>query len=163
MKNWRCGSNTAPFLYFKFIARSIDAFHIFRQVRGNPELLSQVAYVIVNRLPGIEGIVLMPYQIQQHFTVEYMFWVQYEQSKNLKFLDRQRNYLAPHSNKTLLHTEIQITFPDLRQQRICLRRNIVTTSKERCIWDISRNIVSLIFTNKLSQLFLLIGGKQSIT
>lgn len=101
--------------------------------RGNPELLSQDAYVIVNRLPGIAGIVLMPYQIQQHFTDEYPFRVQYEQIKNLKFLDRQRNYLAPHSNKTLLQMEIQITFPNLRQRLICLRRNMIPTSKERAL------------------------------
>ena len=44
----------------------------------------------------------MPYQIQQHFIGENPLWIQYEQSKNLKFLDRQRNYLAPHSDKVLL-------------------------------------------------------------
>jgi hypothetical protein len=86
---------------------------------------------------------------------------QNEQSKNLKFLGRQRNYLAAHSNKMLLQAEIQVTFPDLRQRLICLRRNMIPTSKERCICDISRNIASLIDTNKLSQLFLLTGGKQS--
>ena len=89
-------------LYFKFIAHAIDAFHIFRQVGGYPELLSKIAYVIVDRFPGIVGIVLMPYQFQKHFIGEYSLGVQYEQSKNLKFLNRQRNYLAPHSNKALL-------------------------------------------------------------
>ena len=95
-------AETAPFLYFKFIAHSIDAFHIIWQIGGNPELLSQVAYVVVDRFPGIVGIILMPYQIQEHFISEHPLWVQYEQSKNLKFLDRQRNYLVPHSNKALL-------------------------------------------------------------
>lgn len=80
--------NTAPFLYFKFIAHAIDAFHIFRQVGGYPELLSKIAYVIVDRFPGIVGIVLMPYQFQKHFIGEYSLGVQYEQSKNLKFLNR---------------------------------------------------------------------------
>ena len=98
--------NTAPFLYFKFIAQAIDAFHIIRQVRGNPELLSQVAYMIVDRFPGIVGVILMPYQIQEHFISEHPFWIQYEQSKDFKFLDRQRNYLAPHGNKALLQAEI---------------------------------------------------------
>jgi len=42
-----------------------------------------------------------------------------------------------------------------------MRPNMIPTSKERCIWEISRNIASLIVTNKLSQVFLLIGGKQS--
>ena len=65
----------------------------------------------------------MPYQIQEHFISEYPLWVQYEQSEDFKFLDRQRNYLAPHGNKVLLQAEIQITFPDFRQWLICLRRD----------------------------------------
>ena len=80
--------NTAPFLYFKFIAHAIDAFHIFRQVGGYPELLSKIAYVIVDRFPGIVGIILVPYQIQEHFISEHPLWIQYEQSKDFKFLDR---------------------------------------------------------------------------
>ena len=122
--------NTAPFLYFKFITYTIDAFHIIRQVGGNPELLSQVAYVVVDRFPGIVGIVLMPYQIQQHFISEHPLWVQYEQSEDFKFLDRQRNYLTPHGNKALLQAEIQITFPDFRQWLICLRRDKILASKK---------------------------------
>ena len=122
--------NTAPFLYFKFIAHAIDAFHIIRQVGGNPELLSQVAYMIVDCFPGIVGIVLMPYQIQEHFISEHPLWVEYEQSEDFKFLDRQRNYLAPHGNKVLLQAEIQITFPDFRQWLICLRRDKILASKK---------------------------------
>ena len=150
-----------PSLYFKFITHTIDAFHIFRQVRKNPEFLSQVAYVVVDCFPGIVGIVLMPYQLQEHFISEHSLGVQYEQSKDFKFLDRQRNYLAPHGNKALLQAEIQITFPDFRQWLICLRRDKILASKECCAWDISRNIASLIVTNKLSQLLLLAGRKQS--
>ena len=41
----------------------------------------------------------MPYQIQEHFISEHPLWVQDEQSEDFKFLDRQRNYLAPHGNK----------------------------------------------------------------
>ena len=44
----------------------------------------------------------MPYQIQQHFIGEYPFWIQYEQSENLKFFNRQRNHLTPHNDKALL-------------------------------------------------------------
>ena len=106
MKIKGAAENTAPFLYFKFIAHAIDAFHIIRQVGDNPELLSQVAYVVVDRFPGIVGIILMPYQIQEHFISEHPLWVQYEQSKDFKFLDRQRNYLASHGNKALLQTEM---------------------------------------------------------
>ena len=148
-------------LYFKFIAHAIDAFHIIRQVGGNPELLSQIAYMIVDRFSGIVGVILVPYQIQEHFISEHPLWVQYEQSEDFKFLDRQRNYLTPHGNKALLQAEIQITFPDFRQWLICLRRNKILASKECCAWDISRNIASLIITNKLSQLLLLAGRKQS--
>ena len=103
----------------------------------------------------------MPYQIQEHFISEHPLWVQYEQSEDFKFLDRQRNYLAPHGNKALLQAEIQITFPDFRQWLIGLRWDKILASKECCAWDISRNIASLKVTDKLSQLFLLIGGKQS--
>ena len=117
--------------------------------------------MIVDRFSGIVGIILMPYQIQEHFISEYPLWVQYEQSEDFKFLDRQRNYLASHSDKALLQAEIQITFPDFRQWLICLRRDKILASKECCAWDISRNIASLIITNKLSQLLLLAGRKQS--
>ena len=103
----------------------------------------------------------MPYQIQEHFISEHPLWVEYEQSEDFKFLDRQRNYLAPHGNKVLLQAEIQITFPDFRQWLICLRRDKILASKECCAWDISRNIASLIITNKLSQILLLAGRKQS--
>ena len=103
----------------------------------------------------------MPYQIQEHFISEHPLWVQYEQSEDFKFLDRQRNYLTPHGNKALFQAEIQITFPDFRQWLICLRRDKILASKECCAWDISRNIASLIITNKLSQLLLLAGRKQS--
>ena len=73
----------------------------------------------------------MPYQIQEHFISEHPLWVQYEQSKDFKFLDRQRNYLASHGNKkALLQTEIQITFPDFRQWLICLRRAKILASKK---------------------------------
>ncbi len=117
--------------------------------------------MIVDRFSGIVGIILMPYQIQEHFISEHPLWVEYEQSEDFKFLDRQRNYLAPHGNKVLLQAEIQITFPDFRQWLICLRRDKILASKECCAWDISRNIASLIITNKLSQLLLLAGRKQS--
>ena len=30
----------------------------------------------------------MPYQIQEHFISEHPLWIQYEQSKDFKFLDR---------------------------------------------------------------------------
>lgn len=33
--------------------------------------------------------------------------------------------------------------------------------KERCIWDIRRNIARLMAMDKLSRFFLLIGGRQS--
>ena len=97
-----------PHLLFclELIADTVDAFYIIRQVGGNPEFLSQVAYVVVDRFPGIVGIILMPYHIQEHFISEHPLWVQYEQSKDFKFLDRQRNYLAPHGNKALLQAEI---------------------------------------------------------
>ena len=148
-------------LYFKFIAHAIDAFHIIRQVGGNPELLSQIAYMIIDRFSGIVGVILVPYQIQEHFISEHPLWVQYEQSEDFKFLDRQRNYLAPHGNKALLQAEIQITFPDFRQWLIGLQWDKILASKECCAWDISRNIASLIVTNKLSQILLLVGRKQS--
>ena len=102
----------------------------------------------------------MPYQIQEHFISEYPLWVQYEQSEDFKFLDRQRNYLAPHGNKALLQAEIQITFPDFRQWLIGLLWAKILALKESWAWDISRSIASLIVTNKLSQLLLLIRGKQ---
>ena len=44
----------------------------------------------------------MPYQVQEHFIGEYPLRVQYKQSKDFKFLDRQWNCLAPHRNKALL-------------------------------------------------------------
>ena len=81
--------------------------------------------------------------------------------KNFKLLDRQRDYLASHSNKTLLQAEIQIAFPDFCQWLICLRRDEILPLKECCAWDISRNIASLIVSNKLSQFLLLAGRKQS--
>ena len=117
--------------------------------------------MIVDRLSGIVGVVLMPYQIQEHFISEYPLWVQYEQSEDFKFLDRQRNYLTPHGNKALFQAEIQITFPDFRQWLICLRRDKILASKKCRVWDISRNIASIIVTNKLSQFLLLAGRKQS--
>lgn len=72
----------------------------------------------------------MPYQIQEHFISEHSLWVLYEQSKDFKFLDRQWNYLTPHSDKVLLQAEIQITFPDFRQWLICLRRDKILASKK---------------------------------
>ena len=102
----------------------------------------------------------MPYQIQEHFISEHPLWVEYEQSEDFKFLDRQRNYLASHSDKALLQAEIQITFPDFRQWLICLRRDKILASKECCAWDISRNIASLIVTNKLRLFLFLIGIEQ---
>ena len=153
--------NTAPFLYFKFIAHTINAFHIFRQARGNLELLSQIAYMVVDCFPGIVRIVLLPYQFHEHFIGEHSLGVQYEQSKNLKFLNCQRDHLTSDSNKALLQAEIQITFPDFRQWLIGLRWSKILASKECYAWDISRNIASLIVTNKLSQLLLLAGRKQS--
>ena len=102
----------------------------------------------------------MPYQIQKHFISEHPLGVQYEQSKDFKFLDRQRNYLAPYGNKALLQAEIQITIPDFRQWLVCLQRDKILASKECCAWDISRNIASLIVSNKLSQFLLLSGRKQ---
>ena len=106
--------------------------------------------MVVDCLSGIVGVVLMPYQIQQHFIGEYPLWILYEQRKNFKLLDRQRDYLASHSNKTLLQAEIQIAFPDFRQWLICLRRDKILASKECCAREISRNITGLIITNKLS-------------
>ena len=103
----------------------------------------------------------MPYQIQEHFISEYPLWVQYEQSEDFKFLDRQRNYLAPHGNKVLLQAEIQITFPDFRQWLIGLLWDKILALKESCVWDISQNIARLIVTNKLDQLFLLAGRKKN--
>ena len=150
-----------PFSYIEFIAYTIDAFYIVRQIRGNPDFLSQVAYMVVDCLSGIVGVVLMPYQIQQYFIGEHSLWILYEQRKNFKLLDRQRDYLASHSNKTLLQAEIQIAFPDFCQWLICLRRDEILPLKKCCAWDISRNIASLIITNKLSQLLLLAGRKQS--
>ena len=117
--------------------------------------------MIVDRFSGIVGVILVPYQIQEHFISEHPLWVEYEQSEDFKFLDSQRNSLAPHGNKVLLQAEIQITFPDFRQWLICLRRDKILVSKECCAWDISRNIASLIITNKLSQILLLAGRKQS--
>ena len=70
------------------------------------------------------------------------------------------DYLASHSNKTLLQAEIQIAFPDFCQWLICLRRDEILPLKECCAWDISRNIASLIVSNKLSQFLLLSGRKQ---
>ena len=102
----------------------------------------------------------MPYQIQEHFISEHPLWVQYEQSEDFKFLDRQRNYLTPHGNKALLQAEIQITFPDFRQWLIGLRWDKILALKECCAWDISRNIAILIVMNKLRQLLLLTGRKQ---
>lgn len=102
----------------------------------------------------------MPYQIQEHFISKHSLWVQYEQSKDFKFLDRQWNYLPPHSDKALLQAKIQITFPDFRQRLIGLLWDKIAAVKESCAWDISRNIASFIVTNKLSQLFLLIWRKQ---
>ena len=119
----------------------------------------------------------MPYQIQEHFISEYPLWVQYEQSEDFKFLDRQRNYLAPHGNKVLLQAEIQITFPDFRQWLICLRRDkilaaeeITSEVKKKVNSDdfgtlITQNAynVRVAFNNGSSyiQLLLLAGRKQS--
>ena len=150
-----------PFSYIEFIAYTINTFYIVRQIRGNPDFLSQVAYMVVDCLSGIVGVVLMPYQIQQYFIGEHSLWILYEQRKNFKLLDRQRDYLASHSNKTLLQAEIQIAFPDFCQWLICLRRDEILPLKECCAWDISRNIASLIVSNKLSQFLLLAGRKQS--
>ena len=119
-----------PFSYIEFIAYTVHTFYIVRQIRGNPDFLSQVAYVVVNRFPGIVGVILMPYQIQEHFIGEHPLGVQEEQSKDFKFLDRQWNYLTPHSDKALLQAKIQITFPDFRQWLICLRRDKILASKK---------------------------------
>ena len=150
-----------PFSYIEFIAYTVHAFYIVRQIRGNPNFLSQVAYMVVDCLSGIVGVVLMPYQIQQHFIGEHPLWIQYKQSKNIKFLYCQRNYLVSHSNKTLLQAEIQITFSDFRQWLIGLLWDKILALKESCVWDISQNIASLIVTNKLGQLFLLAGRKKN--
>ena len=45
-----------PFSYIEFIAYTIDAFYIVRQIRGNPDFLSQVAYMVVDCLSGIVGV-----------------------------------------------------------------------------------------------------------
>ena len=103
----------------------------------------------------------MPYQIQQHFIGEHSLWIQYKQSKNIKFLYCQRNYLVSHSNKTLLQAKIQITFSDFRQWLIGLLWDKILALKESCVWDISQNIARLIVTNKLDQLFLLAGRKKN--
>ena len=149
-----------PFSYIEFIAYTIHAFYIVRQIRGNPDFLSQVAYMVVDCLSGIVGVVLMPYQIQQYFIGEHSLWILYEQRKNFKLLDRQRDYLASHSNKTLLQAEIQIAFPDFCQWLICLRRDKILPLKECCAWDISRNITGFIVMDKLNQFLLLSGRKQ---
>ena len=102
----------------------------------------------------------MPYQIQEHFISEHPLWVQYEQSKDFKFLDRQWNYLTPHSDKALLQAKIQITFSDFRQWLIGLLWAKILALKESWAWDISRSIASLIVTNKLNQFLLLAGRKK---
>ena len=79
-----------------------------------------------------------------------------EQRENIKFLDRQRDYLAPHSDKALLQAEVQITFPDFRQGLV--RRVLLFLKKGE--GDINRNIASLIVTNKLRQFLFLIGIEQ---
>ena len=117
--------------------------------------------MVVDRLAGIVGVILLPDQVQNHFIGVHTSGVLDEQRENIKFLDRQRDYLAPHSDKALLQAEVQITFPDFRQWLICLRRDKILPSKECCAREISRNIASLIITNKLSQLLLLAGRKQS--
>ncbi len=78
----------SSFSGFKFIAYTIDAFHIIWQVWGNPDLLPEVAYMVVDCLSGIIGIILMPHQIQKHLIGEYPFRIHYEQSKDVKFFDR---------------------------------------------------------------------------
>ena len=116
--------------------------------------------MVVDCFPGIVGVVLMPYQIQQYFTGEHSLWILYEQSKNFKLLDRQRNHLTSDSNKALLQAKIQIALLDLRQRLIFLRWNKILASKECCVWDVSRNFASLIVTNKPSQFLLLAGRKN---
>ena len=58
--------------------------------------------MVVDCFPGIVGVVLMPYQIQEHFISEHPLWVQYEQSEDFKFLDGQFYRLLPDCNKSLL-------------------------------------------------------------
>ena len=41
------------FSYIEFIAYTVDTFHIVRQFWGNPDFLSQVAYMVVDCFPGI--------------------------------------------------------------------------------------------------------------
>ena len=86
--------------------------------------------MVVDRFSGIVDVILVPYQIQEHFISEHPLWIQYEQSKDFKFLDCQRNYLASDSNKSLLQAEIQITFPYFRQWLICLRWDKILASKK---------------------------------
>ena len=113
--------------------------------------------MIVDRLAGIVVVILLPDQVQNHFIGVHTSGVLDEQRENIKFLDRQRDYLAPHSDKALLQAEVQITFPDFRQGLV--RRVLLFLKKGE--GDINRNIASLIITNKLSQLLLLAGRKQS--
>ena len=103
----------------------------------------------------------MPYQIQEHFISEHPLWVQYEQSEDFKFLDRQRNYLAPHGNKALLQAEIQISCPSLRQRMIRLLGDRIFATEDGLI----RHIIYVdaacsLFKDKLRQLPLLIYRKQ---
>lgn len=71
--------------------------------------------MVVDSLAGIVGVILLPDQVQNHFIGVHTSGVLDEQRENIKFLDRQRDYLAPHSDKALLQAEVQITFPDFRQ------------------------------------------------
>ena len=116
--------------------------------------------MVVAGFAGIVVVILLPNQVQNHFIGVHTPGVLDKQREDFKFLDRQRNYLTPHGNKALLQAEIQITFPDFRQWLICLRRDKILPSKEYCARESSRNIASLIITNKLSQLLFLIGGEQ---
>ena len=74
-----------PFSYIEFISYTVHAFYIVWQIRGNLNLLSQIAYMVVDCLSGIVGVVLMPYQIQQHFIGEHSLWIQYKQSNAKHF------------------------------------------------------------------------------
>ena len=76
--------------------------------------------MVVDSLAGIVGVILLPDPVQNHFIGVHTSGVLDEQRENIKFLDRQWDYLAPHSDKALLQAEIQITFPDFRQWLICL-------------------------------------------
>ncbi len=58
--------------------------------------------MIVDSLAEVIDIILLPYKIQNHFVGIHAPGVLDAQKEDVKFLDCQRDYLAPHRNKALL-------------------------------------------------------------